>query len=158
RELLERTSSEGGDAFARLVESLRAAADADAGVLLEAARAEEIPLRRAAAQVAPHRQAPLAGQAVAALLRDKAAEVRRSLAEALVSVPAGRLDDAVAQLLEDGEEEVRYLAVQAARTRPNLETTLAARLSHEEEDLVRQAIARALATAGNPSVLPSLIS
>jgi ATP-dependent Clp protease ATP-binding subunit ClpC len=157
RELLDKATSGEGDSFSRLVESLRAAADADAGVLLEAARAEEMSLRRAAAQVAPHRQAPLAGQAVGMLVRDKAAEVRRGLAEALASVPAGRLDDAVAQLLEDGEEEVRYLAVQAARTRPNLETTLAARLSHEEEDLVRQAIARALATAGNPSVLPSLI-
>jgi ATP-dependent Clp protease ATP-binding subunit ClpA/protein subunit release factor A len=157
-ELLEKAKSGAAEAFAALAEGLRAAAEADAGVLLEVARSEELLLRRAVAQVAPRFQTTAAGQAVGILVHDADVEVRSILAGALATLSSGHHDNVVSQLLEDAEDQVRFLAVQAVRHRPALEGPLAARLTRDEEDTIRLAIARVLADAVNPCVLPALVT
>jgi len=157
-ELLEQAKGGSAEAFTRLVEVLRSAVDADAGALLAAARSGDLLLRRAAARLVLGRAGPAAGQALAVLAHDAASDVRRTLAEALSAAPAGQWDDVVGQLLDDEDDEVRYLAVQAARSRPALEPLLAARLTRDGDDLIRQAIARMLPGAADPAVLPALVT
>lgn len=158
QELLDKATTGDAEALTRLVEALRAAADSDPALLLETARSPHPVMRQAVVRVAAQRKEAPALQAVALLARDAALEVRRTLAETLGRATPGHLDDVVVQLLQDDESEIRYLAVQAARSRPLLEAALAAQITREDDDLVRQAIARVLLHATHATVLPALVT
>ncbi|MBL8796336.1 MAG: AAA family ATPase [Planctomycetia bacterium] len=158
QELVDQAVAGSAEALTRLGDALRAAADAEPAFLLDAARVPQPVLRQAAARVAVQRADAVAGQAVLLLVKDTALEVRRTLAEALGRAAPGCFDNAVAQLFQDEESEIRYLAVQAARSRPALEAALAAQITREDDDLVRQAIARVLLHATHAAVLPALVT
>src|SRR5262245_60674464 len=105
-ELVDKARAGEADAFARLVEALRACVEATPVVLSEASGSVEPVLRRAAARVAASRADAGAAQAAAQLARDAAVEVRKTLAEALAASVVGAHDEVVGQLLQDDDDEV----------------------------------------------------
>src|SRR5438105_1176406 len=99
-ELVDKVKTGEAEAFPRLVEALRAAAESDLKALLDALRSTDAIMRRAAARVAPGRHDAAVAQALAALVHDPETAVRRTLAESLVALPAGGFDEIVGRLLD----------------------------------------------------------
>jgi ATP-dependent Clp protease ATP-binding subunit ClpC len=155
--LVERVrSGDDTDAARDLVARLRRGAAVDD--LLGLLRAPEESVRRAAVAGALGRGEAALLAALADLVYDPEPAVRRALAEALKDDPLWPLDRAVERLLHDDDSDVRLAAVEAARWRPAQEATLVSRLAQDDGWRVRQAVARALATAPPRNVLPALVA
>jgi ATP-dependent Clp protease ATP-binding subunit ClpC len=157
-QLIDKARSGAAEPFQELVARLRTPDGVPAGVLVELAHSAEVSLRRAAVAGARGRTEPEVLEAIKGLAADPAEAVRESLAEALEQEPYWPLDDVVERLLYDDSNDVRRQAVRAARWRLPLEGVLVVRLGQDSSWLVRQEIARALATRTPRTVLPALLA
>lgn len=154
-ELIEHARGGQPEPFLKLVRALQGR-DVAAGTLIEFARSPDVVLRRAAVQGARGRAEPELLAALAALASDAVAPVRHALAEALAEAGDWNVPGAVERLLRDEDEEVRIAAARAARRRPEVEPTLIARLTQDDEWRVRRAVAEALGFGTPRNVLPAL--